>query len=709
MRFKQFVFDPKTDLLGKGPQSEVYKAVDEKLGRTVALKILRPQVEIDPEADKRFEREAVHTSSLAHANIATIYEYGQDGGRSYIAMEYLEGRTLDKIIKDEVQAHGQGLGAEESLRIALALSAALSHVHRNSLIHRDLKPANVMIRDDGTLKLLDFGIARATGDATITQHGMLVGTVLYMSPEQVRGDDLDSRSDVFSLGSVLYHAMTGELPFPGTSFPEVCMSILDSKPRPLTELRPGFDQRVEAFVMRCLAPEPEDRYPNAEVCHGVLLTIADSRRSGTHETRSIQVSGSLAVPPIQGRGTHPDIDGLAASLRKDLASELRRSTGIEVALTEAGPIPDDLQPDFVLRASLRVEGAEGALELVLDQCRGGDCDVTREVWRRRIEQQDQDEWALQDALVRSSVRAIRKQITELQLKPTEQVSTREPEESRRLTARGHELLHRGMTRHLLSSITLFRRATEADPYNERAYAGMAEALVRKYLYWDGDESFLREAKDSARRALSLDANCAVAHTALGFNYHLTGHIIEAEREYRLSIQLDHEEWLAHRLLGALLSRKGNYKDASPLLRRAIGLKPEYISSYDHLHNVLLRLGEDRYQEALEYADRGIAAARRQLLQAPDDQDARLHMGMLLARMSLKEEALQVIDDAREIAPKDGFTSFHIGMIHAILGQIDEAITAISTSQSRGYYVKCEQGASEFDLLRSRPEFQDLLD
>ncbi|HUR27598.1 MAG TPA: serine/threonine-protein kinase, partial [Planctomycetota bacterium] len=179
MQFAHFSFDPVKDLLGEGPLSEVYRAMDQTLDRTVALKILRSHVEIDPEADKRFEREAKHTSRLMHPNIATIYEYGSSGGRSFIAMEYLEGRTLDKIIKD-----GQ-LGADEGLRIAIQLTSALALVHKNGLIHRDLKPANVMVLDDGTVKLLDFGIARANGEATITQHGMLVGTVLYMSPEQV--------------------------------------------------------------------------------------------------------------------------------------------------------------------------------------------------------------------------------------------------------------------------------------------------------------------------------------------------------------------------------------------------------------------------------------------------------------------------------------------------------------------------------------------
>src|ERR1051326_3888093 len=174
MRFAHFQFDPEKDRLGEGPSSEVFRAVDLRLGRTVALKILRPHVEFDPQAKHRFEREAKHTSNLAHPNIATVFEYGQDRGTSFIAMEFLEGRTLDKVLKV------QRLDYEEGLRVALQVAGALKLVHERGLIHRDLKPANIMLLDGGSVKLLDFGICRSTGEQSITQEGMLVGTVLYM-------------------------------------------------------------------------------------------------------------------------------------------------------------------------------------------------------------------------------------------------------------------------------------------------------------------------------------------------------------------------------------------------------------------------------------------------------------------------------------------------------------------------------------------------
>jgi tetratricopeptide (TPR) repeat protein/predicted Ser/Thr protein kinase len=726
MRFAHFLFDPVQDLLGEGPLSEVYRAVDEKLGREVALKILRAHVEIDPEADQRFEREARHTSELAHPNIATIYEYGSDSGRSYIAMELLQGRTLDKIIKSK------SLGVEDCLRIAVQLTSALARVHKSGLIHRDLKPANVMVLHDGTVKLLDFGIARNNNEATITQHGMLVGTVLYMSPEQVRGDDLDARSDIFSLGAVLYHALTGALPFPGNSFPEVCMSILDGKPKPPSQIRSGLPAGLEEFILRCLSPNPDARYPDAEAAHGVLMALADGLASGTGIAQASFLTGTLCMPPISVPDSAPNsnpaagADGaaggfaqapppedgavdharaLAASLRKDLAAELSRA-GMAVTLLDVERIPSEVHTDFVLRAALKVEGPRASLTVVLERRRNGGSQDTTEVWRQQFEDSESDEWALQAQLVRSAARAIRRQLAEHVFKSSPDQAVRNPIEARNLALRGHELLHRGMTRHLLASISSFRRALEEDPQCAIAYAGLSEALARKYLYWDGDEAFLGEARDHAKRSLALDPGCAEAHTSLGFAYHLTGHSVDAQREYRLAIQLNHNEWLAHRLLGSLLSREGNLKAASPLLQRAISIKSTYISSYDHLYNVLQRL--DRYEESLQVADRGIAAAKRQINRVPDDQDARLHLAMLLARIGRRDEALEELAQAHRIAPKDGFTSFHTASVHSILANPVEALEALQAAQSRGYYIRAEQRNSEFDLLRGLPQFQALV-
>jgi tetratricopeptide (TPR) repeat protein len=525
-----------------------------------------------------------------------------------------------------------------------------------------------------------------------------------MAPEQVRGEDLDPRSDVFSLGAMLYHALSGQLPFPGGSFPEVCMAILDGKPRPLGQMRRGLPAGIESFVMKCLSNLPEDRYRDAEVAHGVLMALADTVASGTNAAGSSFLSGVIAMPPFTAPVSDEHVRAIAASMRKDIAAELAR-TGMSVVFCESEAIDPSSNSDFILHGALKLTAASGVLEIVLERRRRHGALETSEIWRENLTQEDTDEWSLQARLVRAAARSLRRQLAEHSLKPAIERANRDPEGARAQAVRAHGILHRGMTKHLLASVSMFRRALELDPYCALAYAGLAEAMGRKYLYWDGDDSFLAESRDQARRALATDPNCAEAHTSMGFTYHLTNHPIDAQREYRLAIQLNNNEWLAHRLLGALLSREGNYKAASPLLQRAIGIRPTYISTYDHLYHVLQRL--DRYQEAIEVADRGIATAKKQIQRVPDDQDARVHMATLMARMGLREEALALLAQAQEFAPKDGFTAFHVATVHAILGNPMEALAALEQAQARGYFVRAEQRNAEFDPLRGMAQFQAL--
>lgn len=701
MRFAHFDFDPETDRLGEGPLSEVYRAVDTKLGRTVALKILRAHAEIDPQADKRFHREAKHTSKLDHPHIATIFEYDRFEGTSYIAMEYLEGRTLERIIKD------QSLGFEECLRIALQLCQALVVVHRGDLIHRDLKPANILLQDDGNLKLLDFGIARAADEASITQHGMLVGTVLYMSPEQVRGDELNSRSDIFSLGAVLYHVMTGQLPYPGDSFPEVCMAILDGPPRRRPgEVRPGFPAPLEDFILHCLRGDPEERFADAEEALQELHRV-EGELTGTGKRRPAALSGRLLLKPFGCGGSNPaSCSVMAGGLRKDLAAALARNRGLQIDLEDAKPSDGY---DFVINATLAVEESKAILDIVTTAHAAVHVPGRPQSHADRVTADDEDEWALQEDLVRASMRVLRARLSQASQMPAATRPGRKSDEAKKLALRARDVLQRGRSKHVITATSLLRKATDLDRFCAEAYAILGEAMVRKYLLWDGDPTFLEEARENADKALSLDSRSALAHTALGFANHLSGHLEDAQKEYRLAMQCDQDEWFAHRLLGSIYAREGNFKSATGLLQRAIGLKPTHIASYDHLYNVLVRL--DRYEEALETADSGIAAGRKHLKRTPDDVDARLHTAMLYARLGRSDEALAEVDAALELAPRDGFTCYHAACVHCLMAGPDDLLRAIDllrSARDRGYFMRGELTRNtDLDVLRSLPEFSAL--
>jgi len=395
-------------------------------------------------------------------------------------------------------------------------------------------------------------------------------------------------------------------------------------------------------------------------------------------------------------------------LRRDLASELGRVKGLSVSTSDKEELPTEVPFDYALRLSLSVLGNAGELELYLEQyeTKNGSGPRLRDMWKDRVAYTGGDDWDLQAGLVRGAVRTVRKRLTDIARRPIETVK-RNVEVSVQQAAHAHEILHRGTTKHLLAAISSFRRAIDADPHCAIAYAGMAEAMVRKYLYWDGDSTFLDEARENAARALALDPGCAEAHTSLGFAWHLSGHATDAQREYRLALQLNNDEWLAHRLLGASLARAGNFKNASPLLQRAIALKPMHIASYDHQYSVLQRL--NRYEEAIEIADQGIGAARAHLSKVPDSQEARLHLAMLQGRIGLGDDAREHVRQARELAPKDGYTAFHAACVYAIVGDLPEAVEALSQAQHRGFYIHSELVRNtDLDVLRGMPEFQQLV-
>tara|TARA_R110002126_G_scaffold141942_1_gene287390 strand:- start:55 stop:2151 length:2097 start_codon:yes stop_codon:yes gene_type:complete len=698
MRLAHFEFDPEADRLGEGPLSEVFKAKDTKLDRMVALKVLRAHAEIDPQADLRFEREAKHTALLEHPGITTIYELDEDQGKPYIAMEFLEGRTLDKVIRD------RHLSIQELLKIAKQLTNILGKVHDAQLIHRDLKPANIMLQPDGHVKLLDFGIARARDEASITQHGMLVGTVLYMSPEQVRGDRLDARSDIFSLGAVLYHLATSALPFPGESFPEVCMAILEGTPRQRpSEIRKGFPSSLEQILMNCMAPEPENRYANGAAVYAALNALGDEL---TGTTRRAQLEGTLMIPPIRYEGpTDESWNEIAEWVRADVMKSLDRNKKLEVVAGDA-PVGSG-ETDFVLRMSIHVEPDHVDTTFQLETKTGG----VGEPLSETMSDMTPDAVVMAEDLAPRAARTARRMLTEAAMAPDPALENGEVDEeaARRLALEAREILHRGRSRHVTSCAVRLRQAKEKNPYCAEVYAVEAEMLVSKYLAWEGDHIYLEESRAAASRALRLDATCALAHTALGFGNHIQGHAEDARREYRLALQqFEDDDAFTRRLFGALQVREGNFKSAAANLTQAIVKCPHLIAAYDHLYVAYARL--DRQAEAEENAVEGIGAGRKRVQDVPDDMDARMHLGMLYARLGRAKKAREVLAVAREMAPKDGFTAFRSALVLALIGDTADAIDSLYVARDRGYLIQTEvQFSPELESLVGNPEFDGLFD
>src|SRR5438128_2326549 len=258
---------------------EVYRAKDEVLGRDVALKFLLPALSSDEAGRKRLVREARTASSLNHPNICTIYEVGEADDMTYIAMEYLKGRTLSSIVR------GERLTADDVYRYGLQIADALAYAHAHGVVHRDLKSANVVVTKEGYVKVLDFGLAkrRANSDTgetlseTLTEQGSIVGTIQYMAPEVLRGAEADARVDVWALGVILYEMSTGNLPFDGRTQFEITSAILRDRP---TRLPIELPSPLHTVIARCLAKDPEERYQSAEQLKSIPNRVLGSFAAG---------------------------------------------------------------------------------------------------------------------------------------------------------------------------------------------------------------------------------------------------------------------------------------------------------------------------------------------------------------------------------------------------------------------------------------------
>ena len=244
--------------IGGGGMADVYLCEDLTLGRRVALKVLLQRLLDDPNFVERFRREAKAAAGLNQANLVSIYDWGEVDGTYFIVMEYVEGETL----KDLVRRQGR-LGGSEAVRIALQLLAALEFAHRTGLVHRDIKPQNVMLDRDGNAKVTDFGIARA-GDSGMTEAGSILGTAQYLAPEQARGQQVDERSDLYSVGIVLYEMLTGRVPFEGKGYSEVVLKVIAAPFPSLRELDPSLPEGLEEVVRRATTREPAGRFTSAD-------------------------------------------------------------------------------------------------------------------------------------------------------------------------------------------------------------------------------------------------------------------------------------------------------------------------------------------------------------------------------------------------------------------------------------------------------------
>jgi non-specific serine/threonine protein kinase len=314
--------------IGAGGMAVVYKAEDTRLMRPVALKLLAPALIRDEEAKERFVREARAASALDHPNICTVHEIDEtEGGQMFISMSYYEGGTLKDTIREKP------LASSKAIEIAVQVARGLAEAHEKGVIHRDIKPANIMMTAKGQVKIMDFGLAKLSGGEGITEIGIPMGTVAYMSPEQARGRDIDHRTDIWSLGVVLYEMISGQLPFKGENAHAIIYSILNEEPVPVTSIRPGIGSPLERTINKALTKDPDSRYQAAGDLLADLMEIG--RELETSELKeyvpSAVAKASIAVLPFVDMSPEKDQEYFCDGMAEELISALTKIEELKVA------------------------------------------------------------------------------------------------------------------------------------------------------------------------------------------------------------------------------------------------------------------------------------------------------------------------------------------------------------------------------------------
>ncbi len=653
--------------LGAGGMGVVYKAEDTKLKRTVALKFLSPQA-VGTEEDKtRFIHEAQAAAALNHPNICTVHEIDEYKDQSFIAMECVEGESLKAKIKSGPLQLG------EAVEIAVEIAEGLQEAHSKGIIHRDIKSANVMLTATGRVKVMDFGLAKSSGRTQLTQAGTTVGTVAYMSPEQGRGDPVDYRTDIWSLGIVLYEMIAGELPFKADYEQATIYLIINEEPPSIKSQRSDVPEKLERLIEKALAKSTKERYESAEALKKDLESLMGTRRPRTTEREaSVQESkSSIAVLSFRDMSSQRDQEYFCEGIAEELINALVKMKGLRVAArtsafqfkehdSDIKTIGRKLEVKTVLEGSIRKSGNRLRITAQLINVEDG-----FHIWSEKYDRELDDIFAIQDEISLAIVDKLKVKLLGEEKSALVKRYTGD-QEAHNLYLKGLYFWNRRHEGGMKRAMECFRQAIDKDPDYALAHVGVADTynITGMFGYLPPKEAFPK-AIAAAKRALEIDDTLGEAHASLGFaRTFYDWDWSAAESEFIRAIELSPNYATAHEWYGLCLSATGRNDEGINEAEKARDLDP--LSLIINAVVGLLYCFARRYEES-------IANQKKTLELDPNFLIANGWIVMAYAENGMCDRAVQTMSRVEASAAEHPFTLGYFGYYYGACGQDKDAL------------------------------------
>jgi len=746
--------------LDVGGMGALYRATDQKLGRSVAVKLLARHLVGDETAKARFVREARTAGALDHPNIATVHDICERDGELFIVMALYEGETLKRKLEK-----GR-LAVDEVLDILRQVLLGLEFAHGAGIVHRDIKPANVLVTKRGTVKILDFGLAKLLSDSqaqTMTQTGQAMGTVLYMSPEQLRGQAVDSRSDLWALGALAHELLSGVPPFQADSSASTAVRILHDAPPSLRAI-PGVPDWLAELVSQLLRKDPAERpHTGTEVLRRLDDANARSRAGGSTEvsiapaappfkrerpalsgrllfilaavgialgvpglawyfwkahrvgTPSVE-SASIAVLPFVDLSPSKDQDWMCDGIAEEILDALCNITGLRVAARSSSfqfkGKPTD--PRAMTRALGVATLLEGSVRKIDDRLRVSARLVSSdgyELWSNRFDDRSiEDAFAIQEEIARAVVAALRLRISTAEAGRLRRSGTTNPQ-AYEMYLRGRQYLRALGTENVEMARQMFKRAIALDPAFAQPHAGLADADIN-LLQWllvskDAQPALRAEALRASDEALRLDPDLAEGHVSRGNVLSLLGRNAEADQSFRRATALApglRDAWYYY---ARFLFSVQRYAEATQAYEESARLNPD---DYDALILQAMpyeRMGEPAKARAAR--KRALDAAERVLRNSPDDVRALYLSGGALITLGERQSGVARLERAVELRPHDFAVLYNTACSFALAGDSERALELLdrAVGTGRGFRAWIEQDP-DLDSLRSLPRYKEIL-